>query len=48
VDGRFESPSRTEAGATFAHVLADAGASRYVCAPRAALGMKGAVVVTEE
>lgn len=48
VDGGFESPYLADAGTTFEHVFTDSGTFRYVCAPHAALGMKGAVVVAEE
>lgn len=45
VDGSFESPLHSAAGATFTHTFDDAGTYRYYCTPHRPLGMKGAVVV---
>ncbi|MFC7165605.1 halocyanin domain-containing protein [Halospeciosus flavus] len=43
--GAFKSSYESKAGATFSHTFEKEGVSYYVCAPHAAMGMKGAIVV---
>lgn len=45
--GDFESEIIAEKGETFERTFEESGTSLYYCAPHRALGMKGAVVVTE-
>ncbi|RDI70089.1 halocyanin domain-containing protein [Halopelagius longus] len=46
-DGTFESEMTDEEGHTFEHTFEEGGTHKYVCTPHKAMGMKGAVVVTE-
>ncbi|SFG88056.1 halocyanin domain-containing protein [Halopelagius inordinatus] len=46
-DGSFESEMVAEAGHTFEHTFASGGIHTYACPPHEALGMKGAVVVSD-
>ena len=44
-DGEFESELAGESGHTFEHVFEEEGVYKYVCAPHASSGMKGAIAV---
>ncbi|MFC6823528.1 halocyanin domain-containing protein [Halopelagius fulvigenes] len=46
-DGSFESEMTGEKGHTFSQTFEEAGTYKYVCTPHQAMGMRGAVVVTE-
>jgi halocyanin-like protein len=46
-DPAFESPTQSEAGATYGLEFDGEGVCRYACAPHEGAGMKGAVVVGE-
>jgi halocyanin-like protein len=46
-EGNFESELVSEAGHTFSHTFESSGTYKYFCRPHKALGMKGAVVVSE-
>ena len=46
-EGGFESEMHSDAGATFEHTFDSSGVSKYYCTPHKAMGMKGAVVVSD-
>ncbi|WP_411968853.1 halocyanin domain-containing protein [Haloferax sp. YSSS75] len=47
-DGSFESELANSSGHTFEHTFDETGTYTYACTPHKTLGMKGAVVVTDE
>ncbi|EMA08188.1 halocyanin domain-containing protein [Haloferax denitrificans] len=47
-DGSFESDLVSAGGHTFEHTFEEAGTYTYACTPHKTLGMKGAVVVTDD